>query len=205
MRLYLAGVEIENGCVLCIQFYIRTLIARLIDVLIEFPNSDAIIKHLLLVPVFGGIDDDRHQIDARSQVFGVDCQSEFIRNPRSCRNRDFTIVGQFYIGNRQRLQIGLVAGIVICHQRRIGCRCQRHGLRCRLVEPIIDFIGNNIIITFSKMNGYPVSQRFRTAQRAGNRFQCLLVGFLPGLIDNFIIRAGRNAYQHCGCPQSAPE
>ena len=205
MRLYLAGVEIEYGCPLGIQFYIRTLIARLIDVLIEFPNSDAIIKHLLLVPVFGGIDDDRHQIDARSQVFGVDCQSEFIRNPCSCRNRDFTIAGQGDIGKRKRHQSGTVGRVVGFDKLRIGLRCQRHGLRRRLSEPVIDLVGGNLFAVLGQVDGNPIAERFRTAQCAGNRFQCFRVRFLPGLIDNFIIRAGCNAHQHCGCPQSAPE
>ena len=90
MRLHLAGVEIKHGCPLGIQFYIMKVIALLIDVLIEFPNSYPVIKHMLLV--FGDIDNDWHQIDARRQSVGFDCQIEFFRNSCSCRNRDFTAV-----------------------------------------------------------------------------------------------------------------
>ena len=112
MRLHLAGVEIKHGCPLGIQFYIMKVIALLIDVLVEFPNSYPIIKHLLPGSVLGGIDNDRHQIDARFQSIGFDRKFDFIGHTSPGRNSNFTIVRQPNIGNGKRGQIGPVSNIV---------------------------------------------------------------------------------------------
>ena len=112
MRLHLASVEIKHGCPLGIQFYIMKVIAILIDVLVEFPDSDAIIKHLFPGSVLGSIDNDRHQIDARFQPLRFDRKFDFIGHASPGRNSNFTIVRQPNIGSGKWRQIGSVSNIV---------------------------------------------------------------------------------------------
>lgn len=65
MRLHLACVEIKHGCPLGIQFYIIKVIAILIDVFVEFPNSYPIIKYCISV-----LHGKRQQISSRGQTIG---------------------------------------------------------------------------------------------------------------------------------------